>query len=304
MKKISVIFLGMLIVSCASTDASTAKWSLSLPELKQESIGHVVEESFYSSALQRDWSYNIYYPAGYSETNQYPVIYLLHGAYGKHTDWKLAGEAQIVLDRAIASKKIPPTLVIMPDGQDTWYSDISGTNMQSAFEKDLFPYIETNFSTINKKVARAIGGLSMGGHGALTFAMRNPEYFGSIFAISPSITELKKSPPQALLNLLEKDFTQVFGSPFSQQKWDAISYNHAYEQYKKADSPVNFFVAVGTDDIITPAEDSRALIEKFNKDKVSYKFLEVPSGSHSWGFWTLMLSPSLEFVGKTFEDIQ
>ncbi|WP_092317986.1 hypothetical protein [Brevinema andersonii] len=66
------------------------------------------------------------------------------------------------MDRAIPAQLIPETIVIFPRSHDTWYADIQGTNMQSAFINDLFPYVETNFPVFNKRSARALGGYSVG----------------------------------------------------------------------------------------------------------------------------------------------
>lgn len=299
--KISTLIIGnIFFLIIAGCSPQKDMFSLKNIDINSRFVGKTVEESFYSKTLKDDWTYNIYYPANYDKNKNYPVIYLLHGAYGKYSDWKTLGEAQIILDRAIASQKIPPTIAIMPDGRDAWYSDIPNTNMRSAFEKDLFPYVETNFPVINKKDARAIGGLSMGGHGTLIFALRNPTYFSTAFVISPSITKLKKSPPKILKTLLEKDFSQVYNNPFSQEKWDEFSYHQAYQEYKNQDSKVRFFVTVGTDDIITPVEDSRDLVSNFIQDDVEHLYIEMPSGSHSWSFWGLMLGVALEYVGQEF----
>lgn len=203
-----------------------------------------------------------------------------------------------MLDRAIAAKKLPPVIAIMPDGLDSWYTDTPGLQVQTAFEQELFPYMENTFSLQNTKESRAIGGMSMGGYGTLIFAMRNPGYFGTVFALSPAVTVLGKMPSPDLLPLLEKDFSHLFSNTFSQEKWDSISYSHVYTTYKKSNQAVRFFVAAGTDDVITPVQDARDLIKKFQEDKITYKYLEVPSGSHSWGFWTLMLGPSFEYVGE------
>lgn len=291
-------FLLIIFISCQKNISMENLWTYSFQALQPQDIGKVEEQSFYSQTLQKDWHFNVYYPPGYNPQKKYSVIYLLHGAYGNYKDWKVLGEAQIMLDRAIAAKKLPPVIAIMPDGLDSWYADTPNLQVQSAFEKELFPYIEENFPLQNTKESRAIGGLSMGGYGALVFGMRNPAYFGTVFALSPAITILGKSPSPDLLVNLEKDFTHLFENKFSQEKWDNISYIHAYNAYKGANSPIRFLVAVGTDDVITPAEDSRELIKQFQQDKIAYKYIEVPSGSHSWGFWTLMLGPSFEYAGE------
>jgi len=59
----------------------------------------------------------VYTPPGY-ETSQvrYPVLYLLHGGGGDEDAWVTMGRANIILDNLIASGKIKPMIVVMPNG--------------------------------------------------------------------------------------------------------------------------------------------------------------------------------------------
>ncbi|MGL5955928.1 MAG: hypothetical protein ACRC0X_04905, partial [Brevinema sp.] len=111
-----------------------------------------------------------------------------------------------------------------------------------------------------------------------------------------AVTVLNKSPSSALLILLEKEFTHVFGEKFSQQRWDEISYQNEYQLYQQINSPVKFFIAAGTYDLMTPFEDALDVALMFEKEDIPYQYLEVPGASHSWGFWTLMLTPAFNYI--------
>ena len=106
MKKL-LLFLFIIIASCRQNMSIENLWTYSFNALQPGDIGKVEEKSFYSETLQKDWYFNVYYPPGYSSEKKYSVIYLLHGAYGNYKDWKALGEAQMMLDRAIAVKKLP-----------------------------------------------------------------------------------------------------------------------------------------------------------------------------------------------------
>lgn len=268
--------------------------------VRPEMAGKTVEEKFYSETLDKNWYQMIYYPAGYKEERKYPVIYLLHGAYGTHRDFKDFGEAQVMLDRAIASSVLPPCIAVMPDGMDAWYSDTEKVKIRTAFEKDLFPHVEKNYPTLNKKSSRAIGGLSMGGHGTLVFALRNPSYFNFAFVMSPATTNLKTPPPS--VKKLEKDFSHVFGKRFSQEIWDELSYHKPFENYLQQKDRLNFLVINGTDDIITPVKNSRELSKDLKNNGIEHAYIEVPSASHSWAFWNMALGLALEHAGKFLSE--
>ena len=59
----------------------------------------------------------IYTPPGYSKDSKYPVLYLLHGIGGNHTDWTKQGDAEVILDNLHAHKRIVPMIVVMPDNR-------------------------------------------------------------------------------------------------------------------------------------------------------------------------------------------
>jgi enterochelin esterase-like enzyme len=61
----------------------------------------------------------VYTPAGYSSSQKYPVLYLLHGIGGNETHWPGPGAAAAILDNLIAAKKAVPMIVVMPHGRSS-----------------------------------------------------------------------------------------------------------------------------------------------------------------------------------------
>jgi enterochelin esterase-like enzyme len=61
----------------------------------------------------------VYTPAGYSSSQKYPVLYLLHGIGGNETHWPGPGKAAAILDNLIADKKAVPMIVVMPHGRSS-----------------------------------------------------------------------------------------------------------------------------------------------------------------------------------------
>ena len=54
-------------------------------------------------------------------TRRYPVAYYLHGAFGNETNWINAGKLAQTLD-SLVSAGTPEMIVVMPDGDDSWYT--------------------------------------------------------------------------------------------------------------------------------------------------------------------------------------
>ena len=61
----------------------------------------------------------VYTPAGYSSSQKYPVLYLLHGIGGNETHWTGPGAAAAILDNLIADRKAVPMIVVMPHGRSS-----------------------------------------------------------------------------------------------------------------------------------------------------------------------------------------
>ena len=60
-----------------------------------------------SKILGAEKTCTVYLPDGYDRSQEsYPVLYLLHGAYGCHTDWTVKGDMRLITDEAIASSVI------------------------------------------------------------------------------------------------------------------------------------------------------------------------------------------------------
>ena len=79
--------------------------------------GTVTKRWYDSPGLEKKRRMTIYLPPGYETSDQeYPVLYLLHGAGGDEEAWSDLGRATQILDNLIASGKADPMIVIMPNG--------------------------------------------------------------------------------------------------------------------------------------------------------------------------------------------
>jgi putative tributyrin esterase len=95
----------------------------------------------------------------------WPVLYLLHGRGDDHTIWC----RRTSLERY--AEKWPSLMIVMPDSGRSFSCDaVNGPAYESAFLNDLVPFIDRTFRTRADRSGRAVGGLSMGGYGAMTLA--------------------------------------------------------------------------------------------------------------------------------------
>jgi enterochelin esterase-like enzyme len=154
-------------------------------------VGTLFDDQLISPILGQGLPYRVYLPPDYQRSPQkrYPVLYMLHGAGGNYTEWTdsfLPEQA----DRLMAAGEIPPMIVVMPDGGgQTYWANWSegGPRWGDYMTEDVVSTIDQRYRTLPTASSRAIGGLSMGGLGALNLAMQHPDVFGVVGAHSPSV---------------------------------------------------------------------------------------------------------------------
>ena len=156
--------------------------------------GTVLQENMVSQALGgQSKPFLVYLPPTYNtpqgRNRRYPTLYLLHGSPGNYRDWITAGKADQSADTLIDLKKIPELIMVMPDGNgqispSEWGNSYDQSQMMETFVAiDLVKYVDQKFRTIAQPADRAIGGLSMGGFGAMNIAVHHPDVFGTVISL-------------------------------------------------------------------------------------------------------------------------
>jgi enterochelin esterase-like enzyme len=174
--------------------ASEAPESSAVPVTAAEPLlGTLEDDRLPSPIIGEELPYRVYLPPDYA-TNQgrrYPVLYMLHGAGGNYTEWSDSFLPER-LDQMVRQGEVPPLILVMPDDTGdgptywaNWSND--GPRWADYVIQDVVGAIDGRYRTLPTAAGRAIGGLSMGGLGALHIAMRRPDVFGAVGAHSPSI---------------------------------------------------------------------------------------------------------------------
>lgn len=159
----------------------------------------------------------VYTPPGYSNSNNYPVLYLLHGIGGDEYEWYNGGVPHVIFDNLIADGKMEPMIVVLPNGRAMKDDRATGNIFDrdkveafATFEKDLLndliPFIEKNYPVKKNREHRAIAGLSMGGGQSLNFGLGNLDKFAWVggFSSAPNTKmpeELLPNPDKAIESL-------------------------------------------------------------------------------------------------------
>jgi endo-1,4-beta-xylanase len=148
-------------------------------------------KTFHSATIKGDVSYLVYLPPDYDQHPEirYPVLYELHASGG--TPQRDATGVLPPIDRAMRAGKIPPMIVVFPNGLRgaTMYSDTKNGEypLESVIIKDLIPHIDATYRTIASRAGRALDGFSMGGFGAAHLGFKYPELFGVVSIQAPPL---------------------------------------------------------------------------------------------------------------------
>ena len=160
--------------------------------------GEIKRVTYHSNTCGRDKEAIVILPAGYSQSEKYPVVYVNHGIFGQANDMlsddlgvqviagNLAakGEAEkmiIVLTNMWSSKTMVSPPMAYTDEVEEAYD-----NFVNDIANDLIPYIEQNFNAKTGRENRAISGFSMGGREGIYIGISRPDLFGYIGGACPA----------------------------------------------------------------------------------------------------------------------
>ncbi|MDN3549480.1 alpha/beta hydrolase [Mucilaginibacter aquaedulcis] len=273
-----------------------------------QSQGKVIEEqTVKSSILKRNVKYTIYLPADYETANRsYPVVYLLHGYSDDNTGWLQFGEINRLADKAIAEGTIPPMIIVMPDGQTSWYinSYDGKEKYEDFFIKEFMPYVEKLYRIKTEKKYRGVAGLSMGGFGTLMFTMKYPQLFAAGAALSAAVV-----PDDQMISMPDNDWEHIFGQLYGRGLKGKDRISKTWQDYsilnmvqnKTTDElkTVRYWIDCGDDDFLSKGNCLLhiALAEK----KVPHEF-RTRDGAHTWTYWRTGIIDGLQFIGDSFRQ--
>lgn len=248
---------------------------------------HVVE--FESDVLERPWHFSVYLPDGYvNSNNQYPVLYLLHGNGGDHLSWTGLGIRETT-DALIAEGAIPPVVIIMPEANTTWYVDRK-ESMETAIMAELLPLVESQYKVATDRSNRFVGGFSMGGYGAMRFAMLHPDKFGRAALLSPAIY----NPVVPMDSSARR--VGVFGSTsFDAADWESLNYPELWVDFVTSGFDVPMYINSGDDDQFFIEAEATAFYSLLRKNGLPAE-LRIVNGGHTGEVWGTTIDDAMRYM--------
>jgi S-formylglutathione hydrolase FrmB len=282
--------------------------AFSIASFAQYSRGTVKESlSVDSKILGKKVNYTIYLPFDYETSSRnYPVVYLLHGYTDNDMGWMQYGEAHLIADEAIATREIPPMIIVMPDGGVSFYINNfdNSVRYEDFFIQEFMPFIEKNYRIRAEKRFRGIAGLSMGGYGTLNYALKYPEKFAACVAFSAAIFS-----PESVMATKEQGWSGILSSLFGPYKDGEARLtahyknNNAFDvtssKGKDAYNNLRIMLDCGDDDFLT--DDNCRLHIHLNKLGIKHEF-RMRDGIHNWPYWRSGLPVGLKYIGESFHQ--
>jgi len=267
----------------------------------------LVELNFESQYLNGNTQVSIILPdkprdqepaAFYGSGNRYKVLWLLHGTFGDHSDWIRKSRIELY-----ACEK--DLIVVMPSALNSdyvnWDGCMMGYGMYDCLIQELMPLVYGWFPASDRREDNYVAGLSMGGGGALIYALNHPEKFAAAAVLSMAARNYQRelAEPGAMDNHRLANRVRNAGG----MEGLLASVDHTWrilgESVGEVDLP-RLYCAVGKDDFLYAwYTEFKAYAEELGAD---ITFEEFEGYGHEWRFWDLTIQKALTFFGLDDTD--
>lgn len=263
-------FLALLALIAVVACGSRPGQSLTPGPTTESSAGVVTDTiTLTSGLLPQPMKVTVARPEG---EGPFPTFYLLHGHGGDYRTWP-----RIVDIDSIARAR--QMIVVCPSGMNSWYWDAPADpsmRMESFIVDELVPAIDSIYPTVPKREARAIAGLSMGGHGSLWLALRHPEIWSQAGSTSGG-TDIRPFPKSWNMArwLGQRDDKPAV--------WDTHTVRHLVDTLPDSIlRSLDIVIDCGTEDFFYPVNCQAD--SALNARRIPHTFITAP-GKHNNTYW-------------------
>jgi putative tributyrin esterase len=241
-----------------------------------------IQLSFFSQALEMNTSLTVLVPDDLKKNEKLRPFYVLHGYNGDHQDWTRL----TAIERYMRNYR---ACVIMPSGFNAYYTDhIVGLKYYTYFTKELVPFIENLFPV--QKEAYILG-LSMGGYGAMKFALSNPKKFVKAVSLSGVMNpDFIRAIPWMVNRLPQFDL--MFGKKTTGKN----DLRFLLEKDIKKGVLPELLLTCGEHDFLI--EDNKSFHQFLTDKQVPHTYI-FDDGEHNWEYWDRGIQKALPWLFKS-----
>ncbi len=235
--------------------------------------------NYFSKSLQKASTFNVVFPDEANIPRPWSVFYLLHGLSDDQSIWM----RRTSIERYVNGL---PLVVVMPDGGRGWYANAKeGYKYEDDLIQDVVGLVDRTFPVKAERSGRCIGGLSMGGYGAVKVGLKHHEMFASVNSHSGAVG-IMHDPDR--VKSLGDEFSRIFGKTPTDGPEDPFALvknlDHGRLPAIKLDC--------GTDDFLL--EQNRSFHKHLDQLHIKHEYDEF-LGGHDWLYWDKHVQDAIAF---------
>lgn len=243
----------------------------------------VHSNNFYSNVLKRPTHVEVVLPEPVGPNGQIlsdyvsghrllPTVWLLHGLGGDATAWLRRTNVELLATQYRVA-------VVMPETERGFYTNMAaGPRYWDYLTRELPARMRYTFPLSSAPADNFVMGNSMGGYGALRWALTQPQAFAAVAALSP-VTDLARfrSEQAALM----PDFDLAFRP--EQLTGTAVELQTLLNALP-ASSPLRILTTTGRRDILRSMDEAfnQRLVDQLPAERTEWHLLD---GQHDWFLW-------------------
>ena len=254
---------------------------MSDPRFERDGLRHVTVKS---ASLKRRGDITFFIPEQLKSADATTMLVLLNGVYNSHWGWAFHAGVHLTAQHLINIGDIQPLIIAMPSdglwGDGSGYLDVEGENAEAWIMDDIIAAASIAAPNLVAKPRLFLGGLSVGGYGALRLGAK---YAGRVSAISAhsSITHISQ-----MAFFVEEPLSHYLSNA-TEAELDPL-----YWILRNRDILPPLRIDCGTSDPLIEA--NRALHKTLDLAGIDHQYFEY-GGGHAWSYWEVHMSDSLRF---------
>lgn len=218
-------------------------------------------------------SCNLSQPHTHSLPGKFPVLYLLHGYGNDYQAWlRYTSVERYAEEHRIA-------VVTFSCHNKAYQNAPYGENFYDFLNEELPEFVENYFPVSGEAKDRFIGGLSMGGYGALLHGLKNPGRYSAIGAFSPGIPDPDAEPD--LMRVMRENLFALTEQVLS-----------------SGEATPDLFLCIGDRDFLYErvTKYHNAFGHRWNRSR--YRYDDLPGYEHEFAIWDKEIAAFLEWIQR------
>ena len=252
--------------------------------------------SVHTGTKNRSIDYGVYTPPGWTSEERLPLVLYLHGGGDSHKSFEKFG-ANKVLDQDMLNGTIPRAILVSPNGDlGFWENWADGSrHYRDWVMRSVLPKVQSDYNTLACPEHCHLLGISMGGHGAMRFALFEKDTFSNISVLSAAIISNEQHERAKVSWFIKLIFPlrRIFGEDYRARHSRDNFYNSWPSRPHLRNMPLQLIWGDNDNPRIRQANESfhKALLDAgIEHDHFVYE------GRHKWVSWLPQLNKAMNFL--------